>query len=119
MYIDHSTRLASWASIFSRWLAAASPIEAILMRSASRTCIPKSRNDQCSDDREGDDAHRPHAPSPGLEHPAEAKSSEPRRHVLHAVQHSGGGGRGLLSAEVRRGGAREHAVHAEDPDAGE
>src|SRR3954471_22384787 len=93
MYIDHSTRLASCASILSRWLAAASLIPCILMRGALRTCIPKARNDQCADDRERDDAHRPRAPAPGLEDPAEAEAGEAGRDVLDAVEHSGRGGR--------------------------
>src|SRR6185503_5679407 len=100
MYIDHSTRLASCASILSRWLDPASAIPCILMRGALRTCIPKTRNDQCADDREGDDAHGPEAPAPGLEDPAEAEAGESRGDVLHAVEHSGGRGSGFLSPEV-------------------
>src|SRR4051812_363329 len=91
MYIDHSTRLASCASILSRWLEPASPIGPILVRRPLGTCIPQARDDQCADDREGDDAHGPDAPAPGLEDPAEAEPGKSRRDVLHAVQHAGGG----------------------------
>src|SRR3979409_1453652 len=103
--MDHSMRLASWASIFNRRFALTSAISPILMRIASRTCIPEAGNHQGAQDREGNDAGRPHPPPPGLEHPAEAETGESRGDVLHAVKHPGGGGRGFLAAEVRGGGA--------------